>query len=162
MPSPPPKTNIKWNMDRRIYIGNMGDGANKEEILDVCSKFGAVKHVWVARKPAGFAFVEFFDKRAAEEAADELDEKWINGHRVCVEMSTGEPKFAADGRPRVGNGMRRSPTLSSAQIAPRQRHNQDSRRPQTSRFDVYLDEVTRLHYGFSPVLFRSVYDSFCL
>lgn len=42
---------------RKVYIGNLEKEATKEEVDELFAKFGAVESVWIARKPAGFAFV---------------------------------------------------------------------------------------------------------
>jgi len=36
-------------------------------------RFGTLKNVWVARRPPGFAFIEFEDPRDAEDAVRKLD-----------------------------------------------------------------------------------------
>lgn len=39
----------------------------------VFSRYGRLRNVWVARRPPGFAFVEFDDPRDAADAARALD-----------------------------------------------------------------------------------------
>ena len=48
-----------------------------------------IAKIWVARKPPGFAFVEFDDQRDAEDAVAELDGSDIRGCRIRVEVSRG-------------------------------------------------------------------------
>lgn len=55
-----------------------------QETLRKCSL-----KVWVARRPPGFAFVEFEDARDAEDAVRSLDGSRICGVRARVEMSHG-------------------------------------------------------------------------
>ena len=43
--------------DKKIYVGGLREDSQKEEIEETFSKFGEIENVWVARKPAGFAFV---------------------------------------------------------------------------------------------------------
>ena len=63
----------KGHLDCKVYVGELGHGCCKEELEDRFSKFGALRNVWVARRPAGFAFVEFDDARDAKDAVRRLD-----------------------------------------------------------------------------------------
>ncbi|KAK9052796.1 hypothetical protein SSX86_029426 [Deinandra increscens subsp. villosa] len=67
----------------RVYIGNLDARVSERDIEDEFRTFGVIKSVWVARRPPGYAFVDFDDKRDAQDAIRELDGK--NGWRV--EMS---------------------------------------------------------------------------
>ena len=62
-----------WNLDCKVYVGDLGYGCAKQELEEVFSKYGVLRNVWVARKPPGFAFVEFEDSRDAEDAVRALD-----------------------------------------------------------------------------------------
>ena len=48
-------------------------------------KFGSLRSVWVARKPPGFAFIEFQDPRDAEDATRELDGTALPPHLFALE-----------------------------------------------------------------------------
>jgi RNA recognition motif-containing protein len=63
----------EWRLDCKVYIGDLGYGAAKQELEDVFSRYGPIRNVWVARNPPGFAFVEFQDTRDAEDATKALD-----------------------------------------------------------------------------------------
>ncbi|KAI7757602.1 hypothetical protein M8C21_016493, partial [Ambrosia artemisiifolia] len=67
----------------RVYVGNLDPRVNERDIEDEFRTFGVIKSVWVARRPPGYGFVDFDDKRDALDAIRELDGK--NGWRV--EMS---------------------------------------------------------------------------
>ena len=62
-----------FNLDCKVYVGELGHGCPKQELEEKFSKYGALRNVWVARRPAGFAFVEFDDPRDAEDAVRALD-----------------------------------------------------------------------------------------
>uniref|UniRef100_A0A1B6L7I2 CCHC-type domain-containing protein n=1 Tax=Graphocephala atropunctata TaxID=36148 RepID=A0A1B6L7I2_9HEMI len=79
------------NADCKIYVGDLGSSASKQDLEDSFSYYGPIRNVWVARNPPGFAFVEFEDPRDAEDAVRGLDGRssTVCGRRVRVEMSNG-------------------------------------------------------------------------
>ncbi|KAF7285366.1 hypothetical protein GWI33_010766 [Rhynchophorus ferrugineus] len=87
----------EWDLSCKVYVGNLGSSASKHEIESAFSKFGPLRNVWVARKPPGFAFVEFEDPRDAEDAVRALDGTRCCGARIKVEMSNGRSR-RGDGR----------------------------------------------------------------
>ncbi|CAC5404611.1 RNA-binding protein 1 [Mytilus coruscus] len=95
-----------WRLDCKVYIGDLGYGAAKQEIEDMFQRYGPLRNVWVARNPPGFAFVEFQDPRYAEDATKALDGTRVNGRRVRVEMSSGKSRWGKDGPPKRGGGYR--------------------------------------------------------
>ena len=56
-----------------MYVGDLGYGTTKEELEDKFAKYGQLRSVWIARKPPGFAFVEYEDSRDAEDAIRALN-----------------------------------------------------------------------------------------
>jgi len=82
----------EWNLDCKVYIGNLSETASKQDVENVLTKYGKLKNVWVARKPPGFAFIEFEDPRDADDAVRALDGTRICGSRVRVEKSHGRSK----------------------------------------------------------------------
>ncbi|BFZ04185.1 hypothetical protein BsWGS_07224 [Bradybaena similaris] len=96
-----------WSLDCKVYVGDLGYGCAKQELEEKFSKYGQLRNVWVARKPPGFAFVEFEDSRDAEDAVRALDGAKINGRRVRVEMSSGRSRWGNRGAPR-SSGSRQS------------------------------------------------------
>lgn len=67
----------EWDLSCKVYVGNLGSSASKHEIENAFSKYGPLRNVWVARNPPGFAFVEFEDRRDAEDAVRGLDGSWV-------------------------------------------------------------------------------------
>lgn len=60
-------------LDCKVYVGDLGSGASKQELEEAFGHYGPLRNVWVARNPPGFAFVEFEDSRDAEDAVRALD-----------------------------------------------------------------------------------------
>lgn len=90
----------RYPTDCKVYVGDLGNSATKQELEDSFSYYGPLRNVWVARNPPGFAFVEFEDARDAEDAVRALDGRTICGRRARVELSTGK----RSGRERGGAG----------------------------------------------------------
>lgn len=74
-------------MSTKVYVGDLGPNGNKQELEKEFERFGALKSVWVARNPPGFAFVEFEDPHDAEDAIRELDGKTVGNVRIRVEFA---------------------------------------------------------------------------
>ncbi|XP_075158818.1 RNA-binding protein 1-like isoform X2 [Haematobia irritans] len=92
----------EWDLACKVYVGNLGSSASKYEIENAFSKYGPLRNVWVARNPPGFAFVEFEDRRDAEDATRALDGTRCCGTRIRVEMSSGRSRREGSRR-RGGN-----------------------------------------------------------
>ena len=80
----------RYPSDCKVYVGDLGNNATKQELEDAFQPYGPLKNVWVARNPPGFAFVEFEDARDAEDAVRGLDGRTVCGRRARVELSTGK------------------------------------------------------------------------
>ncbi|XP_046669505.1 RNA-binding protein 1 [Homalodisca vitripennis] len=111
----------EWDLSCKVYVGNLGNNASKNELEDVFSKYGPLRNVWVARNPPGFAFVEFEDPRDAEDAVRGLDGTRCCGTHIIVEMSNGRSRRSGG-----GGGRRRSPPIRRSR-SPRRRSASRSR-----------------------------------
>lgn len=100
-PSAPPR-HREWKIGCKVYIGNLAEGASKQDIEGAFGKYGQLRNVWVARNPPGFAFVEFEDGRDAEDACRHLDGTRIAGSRIKAEMSHGRTRRTRPGGYRGG------------------------------------------------------------
>ncbi|KAJ1352008.1 RRM [Parelaphostrongylus tenuis] len=87
----------RGDVDAKVYIGGLPHDATSQEIEDTFHRFGRIRKVWVARRPPGFAFVEFEDTRDAEDAVKSLDGARICGVRARVELSHGKRRNGASG-----------------------------------------------------------------
>ncbi|XP_076062434.1 RNA-binding protein 1-like [Oratosquilla oratoria] len=126
----------EWSLDCKVYVGNLGNNAARNELEAAFIKYGPVRNVWVARNPPGFAFVEFEDPRDAEDAVKCLDGARICGARVRVEMSTGKSRRNSSSRRgprRHSPPRRRSPTRQDM------RRRSDSHSQSRSRSPRYED-----------------------
>ncbi|KAF6256498.1 Serine/arginine-rich splicing factor RSZ21A [Scenedesmus sp. NREL 46B-D3] len=83
----------------RLYVGGLREGITERELEDEFNQYGVIRSIWVARKPPGFAFVEFEDTRDAEDACKRGDGR--NGWRV--ELSR-RPPGGARARDDFGGG----------------------------------------------------------
>ncbi|RUS79707.1 hypothetical protein EGW08_012541, partial [Elysia chlorotica] len=97
-----------WSLDCKVYVGDLGHGCAKQELEERFAKYGQLRNVWVARKPPGFAFVEFHDRQDAEDAVRACDGAKINGRKVRVEMSSGRSRWGSSkgGSSRSSRGSR--------------------------------------------------------
>ncbi len=80
--------------------GNVKGGTTNKELDDAFSKYGPVRHVWIARNPPGFAYVEFEDARDAEDAVKRMPGREM---RWRVEIAKGG--VPSDRRGRYADGM---------------------------------------------------------
>jgi len=79
-------------LDAKVYVGGIPDDVRSDEIEDVFRRYGRIRKVWVARRPPGFAFVEYEDSRDAEDAVRALDGNRVWGVKVKVELSHGKSR----------------------------------------------------------------------
>jgi len=85
---------------KKVYIGNLADSATKEDVEAFFSKFGTIETTWIARNPAGFAFVTYAEPADASEAVRGTDGQQMEGRTLRVELakSSGPRRDRGDRR----------------------------------------------------------------
>ncbi|CAH9101616.1 unnamed protein product, partial [Cuscuta epithymum] len=87
----------------RVYIGNLDPRVTETALEDEFRTYGVIRNVWVARRPPGYAFIDFDDSRDALDAIRGVDGK--NGWRVELSHSSRDGGRGVSGR---GGGRGRS------------------------------------------------------
>lgn len=91
-------------MSEKVYVGGLGNSGDKQELWRAFSKYGALRDVWVARSPPGFAFVHYEDFRDAEEAVRAMDGRRLGDKKLRVELSRTRNREEGRGGRRGGRG----------------------------------------------------------
>ena len=107
---------------RKIYIGGLTDTCTKEDLSAHFGRYGKVASVWIARNPAGFAFVTFEDVADATEAVRISDGEEFQGRAIRVELSK------SDGRRGRRERRSRTPRRDDHRDDPRESRRDDHRR----------------------------------
>ncbi|KAJ3142059.1 hypothetical protein HK100_003254 [Physocladia obscura] len=81
-----------------LFLGRLGTRVEQPELEDIFNKFGKVNRLDVKRgQQYNFGFVEFEEKRDAEDAQKEVDGKELSdGSRVVVEFAKGNSRPRGD------------------------------------------------------------------
>ncbi|KAG8093767.1 hypothetical protein GUJ93_ZPchr0012g21637 [Zizania palustris] len=116
----------------RVYVGNLDPRVTARELEDEFRVFGVLRSVWVARKPPGFAFVDFDDRRDAQDAIRDLDGK--NGWRVELSRNASS---SHGGRDRHGGSEMEDVVVGAAAAAA-------AEVPGTAGVQAMAEEVTVL------------------
>merc|ERR1712137_369158 len=130
--------------DAKVYIGNLGsDPPSTTEVEKEFSYYGKLQSVWIARRPPGFAYVEFEDGRDARDACKDLDGRTVFGRRIKVEISHGRkresrrsrsPSRGRRSRSRSeGRRARRSPSYGAREKSVEKRGSGSPKRRERSR-----------------------------
>ena len=120
-------------MATRVYVGDLGDNGNQQELEDVFKSFGPLKEVWIAKEPKGFAFVEFNYSEDAATAIKQLDGTSVCGCKVRVEMARDSRR--GRGGSRGGRGFYpRSSYRHESPTSYGSRSRRDDRGPRGSSF----------------------------
>merc|ERR1711937_658936 len=132
--------------DAKVYIGNLGsDPPSTTEVEKEFSYYGKLQSVWIARRPPGFAYVEFEDGRDARDACKDLDGRTVFGRRIKVEIShrrrSRSPRRKSRSRSRgrrsrsrsEGRRARRSPSYGGREKSVEKRGSGSPKRRERSR-----------------------------
>lgn len=71
----------------RVYIGNLDPSFTQQEMENEVRRFGPTKSVWVARSPAGFAFIEFETEDCAQACIEGLHDAKLGQSNVMVQFA---------------------------------------------------------------------------
>ncbi|PKI34594.1 hypothetical protein CRG98_044988 [Punica granatum] len=108
----------------RVYVGNLDSRVSERDLEDEFRVFGVIRSVWVARRPPGYAFIDFDDRRDAQDAIRELD---------GIALPIRSPRY------------RRSPSYGRRSYSPRgrspRRRSPSPRRRSYSRSPARREEV---------------------
>ncbi|KAK8963034.1 Serine/arginine-rich splicing factor RSZ21A [Platanthera guangdongensis] len=58
----------------RVYVGNLEPRVSERDLEDDFRVYGVIRSIWVARRPPGYAFIDFEDHRDANDAIRGMDE----------------------------------------------------------------------------------------
>merc|ERR1711887_395292 len=120
--------------DAKVYIGNLGsDPPSTTEVEKEFSYYGKLSSVWIARRPPGFAYVEFEDARDARDACKDLDGRTVFGRRIKVEISHGRKRESRRSRSPRGRRSRSPGRRRSRSPKKRSRSRSGGRRRSRSR-----------------------------
>eukprot|EP00803_Ostreobium_quekettii_P003923 evm.model.scf_1664.1 EVM.evm.TU.scf_1664.1 scf_1664:20631-24326(-) len=136
-------------MGTRVYVGNLPVGILESELEEEFARFGPLKSLWVARKPPGFAFIEYSDERDADDAVRRMD--GARGWRVEFSRRGAGGGGRGGGRYYNGGGGRdRSPDNYRRRHSPSYDRYRDSpRRRRSPSYDKHARE-DRGRYRGSP------------
>ena len=79
-------------METKLYVGNMSDETNEQDLQTMFSEAGVVESVNVivdrrTGKAKGFAFVTMSNKAEADKAISMFDAKDVNAHTLKVNIA---------------------------------------------------------------------------
>ncbi|CAI5441624.1 unnamed protein product [Caenorhabditis angaria] len=120
--------------DARIYIGRISSRVSERDVEHFFRGYGQIRDILLKN---GFGFVEFDDKRDAEDAVYDLNGKELNGERVILDYS--KPRGGGTG----GRGGGRAGAYGGRYERPR-REGTSSRygRPYSTRHRLVVENLS--------------------
>lgn len=81
-----------FNMNNKLYVGNLNFQATEDELNDLFQAHGSVEEVFMPKdkftgRAKGFAFVTYTDAEGAQKAIDALNEKEFQGRNLVVNVA---------------------------------------------------------------------------
>jgi arginine/serine-rich splicing factor 7 len=73
--------------DCRVHVADLTESVTKQEIQRAFEKFGDIREIWSAKNPPCFAFVVYRQRRNAETAIREMDNRTVGNARVRVSQA---------------------------------------------------------------------------
>lgn len=70
-----------------VYVGNLDHDITVDELRKEFDRYGKLKDVWLARKPPGFSFLEYYDHRDAQDAVKDMDGRYLLDKKLRCEIS---------------------------------------------------------------------------
>ncbi|XP_051129229.1 uncharacterized protein LOC127250113 [Andrographis paniculata] len=78
-----------------IYVGNLDEQVSKVHLYDEFLVFGKIRSVWIAKRPHGYAFIDFEDPRDAKDAVEGFGGVPVLGVTVLGATVLGVPVLGA-------------------------------------------------------------------
>ena len=94
-------------INTKIYVGNLSYDTTEGDVASLFSEVGSILEVFLPSdhntgRPRGFAFVEYTDEAAAEQAIEKFDGFSLDGRTLTVKEAEARPersKGFSDNRP---------------------------------------------------------------
>jgi RNA recognition motif-containing protein len=102
----------EWNVQMRIYVGNLSFNTDEQQIEQLFTAIGPVESVRLIRDQAtgrsrGFGFVEMADAGHGQTACQTLDQREFEGRRLTVNEAKPQERRGGGGFDGGGAGRQR-------------------------------------------------------
>jgi RNA recognition motif-containing protein len=87
-----------------VFVGNLSRRVRRDDLKDTFRDMGRIIEVDIK---TGYAFIEFEERRDAEDACKELNGIKMEGERISVEMSKVRSFFTRDSHKKLVLGLPR-------------------------------------------------------